>query len=161
MVRLSLTWPSLSLATHMKSSTGPSSLCSQPSLSSVSITFPTAFSDTFFFTPIYKPGNMTPASTTKAHKCLVCNQPPERCCSTSRNARYCSTICEKKDLKMHKMVCNPFAPLVPRPGSAFFRGILFTPNEPLPRFVWAEYSSATDCTTMKCRPSPVNTFSAK
>ncbi|KAG9193524.1 hypothetical protein G6011_03559 [Alternaria panax] len=49
------------------------------------------------------------------------------------------------------MVCKSFAALEPRPSPSFFRCILLSPNEPLPRFVWAEYSSASDYTTMKCK----------
>jgi hypothetical protein len=95
---------------------------------------------------------MTPASTTEAHACFVCKQPAEQRCSTCSNARYCSNACQKHDWKMHKMLCKSFANLEPRPGPAFFRGILFPADEPLPRFVWIEYGNMENFVSMRREP---------
>ncbi|KAI4713823.1 hypothetical protein J4E89_001271 [Alternaria sp. Ai002NY15] len=59
---------------------------------------------------------------------------------------------EKKDWKMHKMLCKSFAGLEPRPGAAFFRGLLFPGDEPLPRFVWIEYTNVKDFASISCEP---------
>jgi len=50
------------------------------------------------------------------------------------------------------MLCKSFADLGPRPGAAFFRGILFPEDEPLPRFVWVEYGSVEVSATISCEP---------
>jgi hypothetical protein len=86
-----------------------------------------------------KSENMTPASGAKVHACFVCKQLTEQRCSTCHNAHYCSALCQKKDWKMHKLLCNSFAHLEPRPGPTFFRSIIFPGDEPLPRFLWVRY----------------------
>ncbi|KAI4705545.1 hypothetical protein J4E81_000428 [Alternaria sp. BMP 2799] len=96
--------------------------------------------------------DMTPAPPTTPHACFVCKQPAEQRCSTCSNARYCSTACQKKDWKKHKMLCKSFADLEPRPGAAFFRGLLFPGDEPLPRFVWIEYGNIKDFVSISCEP---------
>ncbi|CAA9959251.1 zinc finger mynd-type protein [Pyrenophora teres f. maculata] len=90
-----------------------------------------------------------PLSSPQDHLCFTCKQPATKCCSRCLNARYCSATCQEKDWKTHMLVCKSFATLEPRPGPNFFRGIFFPPNEPLARFVWIEYGSAENWTTIQ------------
>jgi hypothetical protein len=99
-----------------------------------------------------KSASMPPPLTPAVHPCSACKQPASQRCSACSNARYCSTECQKKDWKMHKMLCMSFATLEQRPGPNFFRGIFVPADEPLPRFVWIEYNDASESTSLLYTP---------
>ena len=71
----------------------------------------------------------TPApSTSPTSICLVCKQSTVNRCGNCHNVCYCSTACQEKDWKIHKLLCKSFTTLEPRPGPNFFRGIFFPPR---------------------------------
>lgn len=80
--------------------------------------------------------------------CFICKNPRSSRCSGCANTRYCSTACQKKDWKTHKLVCKAFADAGPRPSSDHFRALLFPDHTILLRFVWAEYTDTAAFTTI-------------
>jgi hypothetical protein len=85
-------------------------------------------------------GNAGTTSKTpeKAALCFRCNKTSTLCCSGCKNARYCSSDCQKKDWNHHKLICKSFANLSERPTPKHFRGLMFAAHEDNPRFVRLE-----------------------
>ncbi|KAK4940868.1 hypothetical protein LTR10_019140 [Elasticomyces elasticus] len=73
--------------------------------------------------------------------CIMCPRRGTRVCTNCKDARYCSTDCQKVDWKHHKILCPTFnqeKPPITR-SNAFHRRALFYPGgDQKARFVWVE-----------------------
>jgi hypothetical protein len=70
--------------------------------------------------------------------CTACNEPNGRHCARCKNARYCSTACQKADWPIHKLLCPTFADFDAsnRATDEHFRAILFPVDEEKPELIW-------------------------
>ncbi|KAL2214226.1 hypothetical protein CC79DRAFT_1328138 [Sarocladium strictum] len=84
---------------------------------------------------------MAPTTTT-SQACLICEQPNSKLCAVCKGSAYCSKECQKKDWKIHKLLCADFAALdlSKRPSADHFRGILLPENDEKPTCVWMKYT---------------------
>ncbi|KAF8856158.1 hypothetical protein BDZ45DRAFT_675712 [Acephala macrosclerotiorum] len=78
-------------------------------------------------------------------KCTICDAETSLICSTCKSASYCSTGCQKKDLPLHKLLCDKlekFKATHPRPEPTFMSsyklGILFPTKGKEPELIWVK-----------------------
>lgn len=74
--------------------------------------------------------------TTSEALCALCPNPAPHQCKGCQSIRYCSTICQKFDWKLHKLVCKAHMDTVKSPGPEHVRAMYFPKNGPGPLFVW-------------------------
>ncbi|KAK9426696.1 hypothetical protein SUNI508_00223 [Seiridium unicorne] len=73
-------------------------------------------------------------------RCNYCEKPGTHVCARCQSARYCSTTCQKKDYRLHDLICIQYRhfTLEARPSPRYVRAILFLAHAALIRFVWVE-----------------------
>ncbi|CZR70272.1 uncharacterized protein PAC_20173 [Phialocephala subalpina] len=78
-------------------------------------------------------------------KCAICDAETSLICSVCKSASYCSTECQKKDLPLHKLLCDKlekFKATHPRPKPTFTSShklaLRFPASRKEPEFIWVK-----------------------
>jgi hypothetical protein len=85
-------------------------------------------------------------NTTTSPACLICEKPNSKLCGVCKSSAYCSQECQKKDWKIHKLLCKDFAnfDMSARPSPDHFLGFHFPVDDEKPRCVWMKATVDVD-----------------
>ncbi|KAH3953436.1 MYND-type zinc finger protein samB [Parastagonospora nodorum] len=84
---------------------------------------------------------------TNTKHCAMCTNLSMNNCTGCGDIRYCSTVCQKADWTVHKLLCSSFAAGfkdTQRPSPVHYRGIFFAEDEEKPRLVWVHIRRGLD-----------------
>jgi len=77
-----------------------------------------------------------PKKPTDGPRCTICDGPNGRPCVVCASTAYCSPICQETDEPVHKVLCETFKRMPPRPTSSHTLSIFFPVNEENPKLIW-------------------------
>ncbi|KXS95582.1 hypothetical protein AC578_3269 [Pseudocercospora eumusae] len=94
--------------------------------------------------------------------CIICANPKAKRCTSCRSSAYCSTVCQKQDWKIHRLLCKQLQDTIStRPTPAHRLCILLPKDEGTPRLVWLDSSEEVqqrEIESLLGEPRPQSTF---
>jgi len=102
--------------------------------------------------------NTQPKKPIDGPHCTICDGLNGQPCVDCGSTAYCSTICQETDEPVHKVLCETFTRMPPRPTSTHQLGLFFPVDEEEPKLIWINIPVTSEATSAEHRSVDFNSL---